>query len=170
MKIRKYLLQRTAERIKWDNTWKAIAISPVTIRNCTKSVSCSSCYYYLGLCSSVTSCDRWNVCMPLKCICWNPNPISQCDDVRKWGLWEVISSHYLRRVEPSWIGFLPLWKDRSQFASCGCLQPGSGLSSDTSFEGTLDALNVQNSKRLMLLFKTLSLWCPIIAAQTMTPP
>lgn len=29
-----------------------------------------------------------NVCVSLKFLCWNPNPL--CDDIRRWGLQEVI--------------------------------------------------------------------------------
>ena len=32
----------------------------------------------------------WTECVPLKFICWSPK--SQCDDIWRWGLWEVIRS------------------------------------------------------------------------------
>ena len=47
---------------------------------------------------------RLNACVPAKFICWNPIPIVMVLGGGTFGRWLV------QRVEPSWMGLVPLWK------------------------------------------------------------
>lgn len=61
----------------------------------------------------------WTEYIPLKFIFWNPH--SQCDDIWKWSIWEVIRIRQGHESEALTIGLVSLSEKTQRAALCLCL-------------------------------------------------
>lgn len=105
-----------------------------------------------------TVCCRLNVCVTLKFLCWNSNPLAFRG--------RLLGDKWIMRVEPPWMGSVPLFKKKKKGSKSSLAlaamrrhsekttiyEPGNRPSSDTKADSALDFSAFRTVRNNLLLF------------------